>query len=101
MDLMLNRLVLYQTLPAAVGRTRLYQSSGAFGFRDQLLTYRCCTPARTLRARSFGSRRHTSSAPVMCSLVEPAGRTRRAHAVFQTICSGCRIAARITSSATG
>jgi cyclic beta-1,2-glucan synthetase len=51
MDLMINRWALYQTLSSRIlARTGFYQSSGAFGFRDQLqdvLALVHCDPERT------------------------------------------------------
>ena len=61
MDLMINRWALYQTLSSRIlGRTGFYQSSGAFGFRDQLqdvLALVHCAPERT-RAHILESARH-------------------------------------------
>jgi cyclic beta-1,2-glucan synthetase len=61
MDLMLNRWMLYQTLSSRFfGRTAFYQSSGAFGYRDQLqdaLAFLHAAPERT-RAHVLEAARH-------------------------------------------
>ncbi|MGZ6141545.1 MAG: GH36-type glycosyl hydrolase domain-containing protein, partial [Myxococcaceae bacterium] len=61
MDLMLNRWLLYQTVSARIfGRTGLYQSSGGFGYRDQLqdvLALLHAAPERT-RAHILESAAH-------------------------------------------
>ena len=53
MDIMLNRWLLYQCVASRIfGRTAFYQSSGAFGFRDQLQDVLALVHAAPQRARA-------------------------------------------------
>jgi cyclic beta-1,2-glucan synthetase len=53
MDLMLNRWLLYQSVSSRLfGRTAFYQSSGAFGYRDQLQDVLCLVHSAPERTRA-------------------------------------------------
>jgi len=91
MDILVNRRLLYQTLSCRVwGCAAFYQTSGAYGFRDQLQDVTALTVAKRDVARAhYCVLPHANSSRATSSI----GGTRRRDAAsgraFRMTCYGC------------